>query len=206
MKPMEPPSPIEVGLLIGNGTSRVGFDLSRLDGQGLTVGCNYIYREYDPDFVVAIDDTEENPVVQTIKVYLAKGHDHKWKLIGRNYLDGKFWWLCADQEKIVRFAHINHRLNQNSGILAGYFLASTYQAKRIYMFGIDFFRQIPGEDNDIFFGNCRWKPNIARGWNRLIEDNPQTEFIRVGPIPDRDAEFFTELEGMTFIEYEELPF
>lgn len=188
----------DVGFVIGNGTSRRGYNLRRLNGKGITVGCNYIYRDYSPDYVVAIDE----PTVEDIKKEL-KVNKHSWKFITRNYLDGRFWWLCADNEKIVRYAHINHRLNQNSGILAAYFLACTMAVKKLYLLGIDFFRQIPGAGNDIYSGNCAFQPRIHVGWNRLIEDHPDTEFIRVGPIPDIDREYYESLEGMTFISYKE---
>ena len=188
----------DVGFVIGNGTSRRGFDLIRLDGNGITVGCNYIYRDYAPDYVVAIDEV----VVEDIKKELSR--PHKWQFITRAYLGRGFWWLCADDKQIVRFAHINHRLNQNSGILAAYFLACTLQVKTLYLLGVDFFRQIPDEVNDLYFDNCAFQPRIHVGWNRLVEDHPDTQFIRVGPIPECDAEYYADnLKGITFISYEE---
>ena len=32
--------------VIANGTSRVGFDLNKLNGKGDTFGCNALYRDY----------------------------------------------------------------------------------------------------------------------------------------------------------------
>jgi hypothetical protein len=190
----------DTGFVIGNGTSRRGFDLSRLDGNGITVGCNYIFRDYEPNYIVAIDE----PVVEEIKKLLDK--PHRWKFITRAYLGRGFWWLCADDKQIVRFAHINHRLNQNSGILAAYFLACTMQVETLYLLGVDFFRQIPGQDNDVYSANCAFQPRIHVGWNRLIEDHPDTRFVRVGPIHERDRDYYdNNLVGMEFIDYEELP-
>jgi len=194
---------VDVGILVGNGSSRAGFDLHRLDGQGLVVGCNYLYRDYDPDYIVAIDEE----IVDDIRAHLRAKLNHRWKMLARVYLDGRFWWLCADQEKVVRFASINHRLNQNSGILGAYFLAHTMTAKRLYLFGVDFFRPVPDADNDMYFGHIPFKPKVDMAWNRVIADHPDTEFIRVGSIPERDREWVeTNIVGMTFINYEELPF
>ena len=41
--------------IIGNGTSRKEFDLNSLQG-GTVFGCNALYREYMPDYLVSIDD------------------------------------------------------------------------------------------------------------------------------------------------------
>ena len=41
---------------IGNGTSRLGFDLNKLRGKGTIMGCNAIYREFKPDVLVCVDN------------------------------------------------------------------------------------------------------------------------------------------------------
>lgn len=42
-----------VAFIIGNGVSRLSIDLNRLNG--ITYGCNAIYREFYPDFLVSVD-------------------------------------------------------------------------------------------------------------------------------------------------------
>ena len=42
--------------IIGNGTSRKSFDLESLRGKGTIFGCNALYRDFTPDYLVAIDD------------------------------------------------------------------------------------------------------------------------------------------------------
>ena len=41
--------------LIGNGESRVGFDLERLRPLGTIVGCNALHRDFTPDVICAVD-------------------------------------------------------------------------------------------------------------------------------------------------------
>jgi len=42
-------------VIIGNGTSRLKFDLNHLKSKNLqTYGCNALYRDFDPDFLVAV--------------------------------------------------------------------------------------------------------------------------------------------------------
>ena len=50
----------EPAFIIGNGKSREQLDLQRLIGQGCTFGCNALYRDFKPDYIlpdylVAID-------------------------------------------------------------------------------------------------------------------------------------------------------
>lgn len=45
----------DTAFIIGNGKSRAGFDLNNLRKYGSIYGCNALYREFDPDFLVAID-------------------------------------------------------------------------------------------------------------------------------------------------------
>lgn len=41
--------------VLGNGRSRSGIDLKELRKHGKIYGCNALYREYDPDILVAVD-------------------------------------------------------------------------------------------------------------------------------------------------------
>ena len=47
---------MERAFVIGNGLSRVGFDLNTLRGKGTIYGCNALYRDFMPDVLIATDD------------------------------------------------------------------------------------------------------------------------------------------------------
>ena len=51
---------MKTAFIIGNGTTRKGFDLTKLKPYGTVFGCNALYRDYPdrsfPDFLVSIDD------------------------------------------------------------------------------------------------------------------------------------------------------
>jgi hypothetical protein len=51
---------MNTAFVIGNGTSRKGFELTKLKPYGTIFGCNALYRDYPdysfPDFLVSIDD------------------------------------------------------------------------------------------------------------------------------------------------------
>ena len=47
---------MSTSFIIGNGKSRDGFDLEQLRKHGTIYGCNALYRDFEPDFLVAIDE------------------------------------------------------------------------------------------------------------------------------------------------------
>lgn len=49
--------------IIGNGKSRENFDLEQLRPHGHIYGCNALYRNFAPDYLIAIDD----PIAEEIK-------------------------------------------------------------------------------------------------------------------------------------------
>ena len=48
--------------IIGNGESRIDFDLERLRSYGKIYGCNLLYEEFTPDALVALDDRIMHPL------------------------------------------------------------------------------------------------------------------------------------------------
>jgi hypothetical protein len=45
----------KIAFVLGNGTSRRSIDLNQLKDQGTVYGCNALYREFDPDYLIAVD-------------------------------------------------------------------------------------------------------------------------------------------------------
>jgi hypothetical protein len=45
----------EIVFLVGNGASREGFDLNSLVGKGTIIGCNALYRDFNPDILICQD-------------------------------------------------------------------------------------------------------------------------------------------------------
>jgi len=46
----------DVIFLIGNGSSRKDFDLNKLRGKGTIIGCNALFRTFNPDILIAVDN------------------------------------------------------------------------------------------------------------------------------------------------------
>ena len=77
---------MNTAFIIGNGTSRKDFDLTRLKPYGTVFGCNALYRDYPdfsiPDFLVSIDDgiiTEIEGSEFPSKRFIVPPMDERWE-------------------------------------------------------------------------------------------------------------------------------
>ena len=182
-----------VGFCIGNGTTREHLDLTTLDPYGITVGCNELYKTYNPQFLVALDVAAKEGV-DKLKRPLP------WRYITRDQEFAPTCFTC-DGVPFAGRKELNDGLNNNSGIVAAAFLAQILQCRRVYLVGVDFFQPVPGRDNDLTGGDYPWGGGFVRGWNKIPEINKQCDIVRVGPIYNRDREFYdTMLRGFRFIE------
>ena len=189
---------MSIGFVIGNGTSRLGFDLDWLRGKGVTIGCNFIYRDFTSDYLVAVDIA----MIDKINAY-RETNEMGPKFLSRRMVHGERWGmkLLCDGEEIYELKYLNGGLINNSGILATAFLAEILKIDTIYMIGIDFFRRTPEGVNDIYSGEIGYSSNLIPSWNMLPERNRKTDFIRVGPILPSDEDFYmTQLYGFSLIE------
>ncbi len=183
-----------IGFAIGNGLSRVGFDLDILDGHGITVGCNNIYEEYNPDYLVTLDLNKKTQIIADME-----RRDFKW--IHRVKRPNR---LFIDDDMLCGLYEINGSLSMNSGIVAAGYLAKYHRCERVYLIGVDFNRPVPNaESNDIYSELVI--NNIINSFVMLTINYPDTEFIRVGSIPDYDTEFYDKqviTKGITCIDRE----
>jgi hypothetical protein len=77
---------MNTAFIIGNGTSRKAFDLTRLKPYGTVFGCNALYRDFPdnsfPDFIVSIDDgiiTEIEGSNFPSKRFIVPPIDERWE-------------------------------------------------------------------------------------------------------------------------------
>ena len=180
------------GFLIGNGTSREDFDLTWLKGRGVSIGCNRIWHDFYPDYIVSID-TE--PTAQ-INAHL-KEKPGAFRHITRSmcHEPGERWGrhVTCDGVEMLPAKYLNGGLNNNSGIMGAAYLAEVLHCDPVYLIGVDFFRPVPGADrNDAYSGYIGYSQGVVDAWNYLFHGNQDCTFIRVGPIAERDREFYDE--------------
>ena len=183
--------PYKVGFCIGNGTSREFFDLRKLKGRGTIVGCNTLWKDFEPDVLVTIDKKPAMEVEQF------QGRRFKWlNHVGANT-------MALEGRPVIDLNDVPSSRAWNSGIIAADYLARIEKVKKIYMFGVDFFRIHPGMiRNDLYHTGLTKYRKFGKAFATLSVGYPDVEFIRVGPIHPHDVDFFMMIKKhFEFIDY-----
>ena len=209
---------MERAFVIGNGKSRIGFDLNTLRGKGTIYGCNALYRDFMPDVLVATDDkireeielSEFNPdVLENIPAKIPFYTRRPGKII-KTHSDRKW------QE----FDHVNRhsrKIDYNWGYSSGP-VALTYAAfdshRYIYFMGFDLMG-IGDRDNNInniYSGTNAYKPDTAAAtyymnWvdqiRRIMLEYTDSNFTRVGALNNFVPENWRECPNHREITFEQ---
>lgn len=191
------------GICIGNGLSRESFDLNLLKGKATIAGCNFLYLDFDPDYLITLDVLMN----RIIKHMVEKKLKRSWQWVSRELTKAGNRVLTVEGFPLANLDEVNGGFNNQSGILAAAFLAEILQVTELYLIGIDFFLPVPGRRNDIYAGNGSYSDGIAHCWNTMTERNQDCLFYRVGEIADQDRDFYqNKLKGFTYIEdFKDLP-
>lgn len=164
----------KVAFVLGNGTSRKSIDLTQLKGKGTIYGCNALYREFDPDFLIAVDT---KMVLELNKAQ----YQHKvpvWTNPNKSYA------------KFVGFNFFNPSKGWSSGPTALHMASYVHKQDIIYILGFDY--QGAGENNDkvnnIYADTFNYKKSHERAtyygnWLKqtqtTIQKFPKIRYIRV---------------------------
>tara|TARA_R110000868_G_scaffold208_1_gene2015 strand:+ start:930 stop:1517 length:588 start_codon:yes stop_codon:yes gene_type:complete len=156
----------------GNGISRQAVDLNQLRSLGKIYGCNGLYRDFEPDCLVATD----KPIAETIQ---NSGYSAAHRFHTRKPIPG------LGALPVPRKYHSN-----SSGPIATA-LAALDGCKTIYMLGFDMGPTANQKFNNVYAGTDFYKrpdaaPTYTGNWVKQLcaisQDFPQTNFIRVcGP-------------------------
>jgi hypothetical protein len=173
-------------VVLGNGPTRLEFDCSRfLDYRippntwrskenkvnFLTYGCNALFRDYRPDFLIATGDTLLTEVANS------------------GYCDSRV--VYANNSPLVNLPGKFHLIPQNpqfnSGAIAAY-LAAFDGHKKVYMLGFDG-NDTPGHNYNVYNGTTGYptenSPITEDYWvlslKQVMSAYNETEFVRVTP-------------------------
>ena len=162
----------EYGFVIGNGVSRNSINLNNLKQFGKVYACNAVYREFDPDYLVAVDVK----MVLEINKSMYQQKNQVWTNYNKSY------------EGLQHFNYFQPGKGWSSGPTA-LWLSAQHRHKRIYILGFDYkglkdgqkFNNIyadtpnykQSQDSATFFGN--W----LRQTQSVVKEHEKTEFIRV---------------------------
>jgi len=163
---------MSVAFVLGNGTSRLAIDHTKLKSYGTVYGCNAIYRDFPPDYLIAVDP-------RMIIEINSSGYQHTnqvWTNYNKHYKD------------FTDFNYFEKSKGWSSGPTA-LDLASTHNHTVIYILGFDYkglangvklnnvFANTPNyktsNDNATYYGN--W----LKQTQNVIKNNEKTMYIRV---------------------------
>lgn len=162
----------DTAFVLGNGTSRKSIDHTQLKIHGPIYGCNALYREFEPDFLIAVD-------VKMILEINEAGFQHKHKV-----------WTNPNKayKSIENLNFFKPSKGWSSGPTA-LWLASRHNYNRIFILGFDYKGLNEGRSvNNIYVDTKNYKKstdgatyygNWLKQTSQVIRDNPNTTFIRV---------------------------
>lgn len=187
----------EPAFVLGNGRSRLRLNHAALPEYGTTFGCNALYREFEPDFLIAVD-------VKMVNEIIASGY-HRTHSVWTNPNKG------VNTKSGVNFFH-PHR-GWSSGPTALYF-ACDCGHKDIYIFGFDY-EGIEGKFNNVYADTYNYKksfepPTYHGNWlsqtEKTIRDWRGNQFYRVVEsgsfIPEKLGPTLPNLKHISFEEFE----
>lgn len=156
--------------VFGNGRTRLNIDFKEVRPYGLIYACNAVYREYSPDYLVAVDSK------MILEITEAKYHlrNEVWTNYNQKY------------KNLDNLQYFDPNLGWSSGPSA-LLLAAKYQPDEIYIFGFDY-EGLNGRLNNVYANTLNYKqstdPATFHGnWYKqtetIIKDNPNVKFIRV---------------------------
>ena len=171
------------GYLIGNGSSRKGFDLETLRGKGPIFGCNALYRDFKPDVLCALD----NGILLEIRNH---GYDGTVAKLNKSHTAA----VLGDQ--IIEAAVPRGKgIAWYTGIFSAWLMCSTKpDLKRIFLLGYDLYN---AKNNNVYAGSLNYekmgineKIQFENFKNLVFNAFPEITFLRVvenesdSPLPD----------------------
>jgi hypothetical protein len=186
----------KIAFVLGNGVSRLAADLSSLQQYGTIYGCNALYREFQPDHLVAVDVKMINEIIEV-------GY-HKTNSVWTNKNKG-----------VKTFENINV-LDPHKGWSSGptaLWLATLHGFQEIYILGFDY-QGLNGKVNNVYAGTQNYKKldqpatffgNWSSQTEKILRENHTVKYYRVqGKTAFIPPNFQTTFNNFQHIEYTEL--
>lgn len=182
--------------VLGNGVSRLAANLSSLQQYGSIYGCNALYREFEPDHLVAVDVKMINEIIDS--------DYHKTHSVWTNKNKG-----------VKSFEHIN-LLEPHKGWSSGptaLWLSTLHGHQEIYILGFDY-QGLNGKVNNVYAGTHNYKRvdqpatffgNWSSQTEKVIRENPRIKFYRVeGETHFVPPNLRQDVQNLIHITYQEL--
>lgn len=161
------------GFVLGNGTSRKGIPLEPLKEFGKVYGCNALYREFDPDYLIAVD---AKMIIELDRKEYQKRNPNVWTNSNKAF------------NKLNGFNFFKPSKGWSSGPTALH-LASQHEHSTIFILGFDYKGLENGKRvNNMYAGTQNYKKtsdaatyygNWLKQTQTVIKNNPLIKYYRV---------------------------
>ena len=185
-----------IAFVLGNGTSRLRLKLDELKFHSSVYGCNALYREYTPDYLIAVDEKMVREIEKT-------GY-HLKNTVWTNPNKGVL--------KIPGLNYFKPHKGWSSGPTA-LWLAAKNNHEKIYIFGFDY-EGIDRRVNNVYADTANYKKstdiatyygNWLNQTEQVIRDNKHIKFVRVIDTldfkPPTLSQITTNFEHMSYDEF-----
>lgn len=181
--------------VLGNGRSRLVADLQKLKQKGKIYGCNALYREFEPDVLIAVDP---KMIIEICGVEWQKTHE--------------VW--TNPNSKFQNLTHLNY-FNPTRGWASGptaLLKACEDRHQEIFILGFDY-QGIGNYVNNIYAGTQNYKKSddlatYFGNWKKQSEtvfnEFPNVKFFHVKGENTLEIHEWTRLNNFTSISYQQL--
>lgn len=187
-----------IAFVLGNGRSRLRLKLDQLKHHATVYGCNALYREYNPDYLIAVDEKMVKEIDQARYQYT----NTVWTNPNKGVL------------KIPAINFFKPHKGWSSGPTA-LWLAASHKPKEIYIFGFDY-EGIDRKVNNVYADTQNYKKstdvatyygNWLNQTERVIRENKDIKFYRVIELlnykPPALVQITSNFSHMTYEEFSE---
>jgi len=156
--------------VFGNGRTRLNMGFDEVKPYGLIYACNAVYREFNPDYLVAVDSKMVNEI-----------NESKYQLTNQVWTN-----YIPSYKKYEKFNYFEPNLGWSSGPTA-LNLATSHKSNEIYIFGFDY-EGLKGKINNVYANTNNYKKssdpatyhgNWLKQTEKIIKDNPSVKYYRV---------------------------
>lgn len=195
-QPNQNPHNLTPAFVLGNGRSRLLANVESLLAQGTVYGCNAIYREFDPHYLIAVD-------VKMVNEIISAGYN-KTHQVWTNLNKG------VNSKENINF--FKPHKGWSSGPTALWFAASQGHPE-IYILGFDY-QGINGKLNNVYADTFNYKKSTDTAtyhlnWlgqtEKVIKEFKNTKFYRIiepsAYIPDKLGTGLTNLKHISYKDF-----
>jgi hypothetical protein len=156
--------------VFGNGRTRLNMGFDEVKPYGLIYACNAVYRDFSPDYLVAVDSKMVNEI-----------NESKFQLTNQVWTN-----YIPSYKNYEKFNYFEPNLGWSSGPTA-LNLATSHRPDEVYIFGFDY-EGLKGKINNVYANTNNYKKstdpatyhgNWLRQTEKIIKDNATVNYYRV---------------------------